>query len=985
MHHRWLRPLLLALLFLAPPRPTAGAEDKPPDPYAEATEAQKATWETMAKTVRGLVWSGRYAEALAQLEDADDPSALALKIDILTETGRDAEALRVAADALEKHPEHPALLAARGDALLVTGQYARAAADYETAMADRGTDPAPGQMRARLALADLHHRLARREDWLATTDRFFECYDPNQDEAYTAPEVYYIGAGAIVGEDYRNGFPVMALAQEKDETFLPVYVRLGEIYVEKYEYPNAAREFGDALKLNPRHPAAHAGLGGVFIHERNFSEVEVHAAKALETNPRYVPAMLLRARVDFLDERNEAALAHLEAAAAINPRDPEVLSFRAVIAILREDQAAFEAIQEELLAAYDVLPSADDAAQARVRQNGLARLYVEISHALVHRRSEELALPWARKAAEADPENARAHARLGISLMRHGLEEEAATPLAEAFRLDPFNVRVYNLRQLLRQDEHYRRLSTERFRVKLYKSDADILQPYVERMVETMLTTCEQRFGYTVPKDVRLAIMHSQSAFAARVTGLPTLHAAGATTGPFVALVSPSDFKASGRTHNWESTLLHEIAHVVTLMGSSYRIPRWLTEGMSVYMQDNTRSIRDIPFKTMVEHGPLPELATWNREFTRPEYAWRVPAAYEAAGLFVTWLVAEHGPEVLGRLVHLYSEGKTTAEVFQEALGQDLPAVDTWFHERLKAYADTVQCPVMEDPRQVEKWEKLYEANPENTLASLRLLRIYRRHNPEKAWALAEELMQRAQKLADEGNAGAGDRAFALAGVIAAGAALRGNAPDKAARLSKLTLLVDPGNAHAEYFLGLVEIQKDNRAAAEERLASAIRLYPRFVHETPLGNPYHALAKLRLDQDDRAGAAEILEAYCGIHADDAGALRKLAELYSALGQTEQAIATYRRLVGIDPYEAEDHEAFAKLLADAGRADAATRERTVAAACRKRSGDAAAATRTEGPELDAEDQAPAPASEPEPAPEPESPEMDPGLKKFLKGL
>src|SRR6185436_403628 len=34
---------------------------------------------------------------------------------------------------------------------------------------------------------------------------------------------------------------------------------------------------------------------------------------------------------------------------------------------------------------------------------------------------------------------------------------------------------------------------------------------------------------------------------------------------------------------SWQATLWHEMAHVFTLQLSQYRVPRWLTEGISVF------------------------------------------------------------------------------------------------------------------------------------------------------------------------------------------------------------------------------------------------------------------------------------------------------------------------------------------------------------------------------------------------------------------
>jgi hypothetical protein len=57
--------------------------------------------------------------------------------------------------------------------------------------------------------------------------------------------------------------------------------------------------------------------------------------------------------------------------------------------------------------------------------------------------------------------------------------------------------------------------------------------------------------------------------------------ALGACFGRVVTLDSPHARKPG--EYNWQPTLWHELAHVITLQMSNQRVPRWLTEGISVW------------------------------------------------------------------------------------------------------------------------------------------------------------------------------------------------------------------------------------------------------------------------------------------------------------------------------------------------------------------------------------------------------------------
>ena len=76
--------------------------------------------------------------------------------------------------------------------------------------------------------------------------------------------------------------------------------------------------------------------------------------------------------------------------------------------------------------------------------------------------------------------------------------------------------------------------------------------------------------------------------FAVRTLGLPgMIGALGACFGRVVTLDSPKA-RPPGQ-FSWAETLWHEMAHVITLQMSNNRLPRWLSEGISVYEERRAR------------------------------------------------------------------------------------------------------------------------------------------------------------------------------------------------------------------------------------------------------------------------------------------------------------------------------------------------------------------------------------------------------------
>lgn len=981
--------LLLVLLALLGAQAILAAGDEQPSYFEEAranaSDKQKERWKKMAESPRGLFFSGRYDEAIKQLKTSKKPEDLALLADILVETGRDAKALKLLTTAIEVMGKSPVLLAARGDAYAVSGRYREAQADYRAATADMAAIPQPGQMRAKLALAQLHDLLCRREAKFEEVNWFFDYYMQfEKDENLSAEDALHIGYGAVLGEDFDNGFRVVVMAERKDRTYLPALIALGDIFSTKYQYGDAEGQYRDALELNPRSVAGHLGIAGLSAFKRDFEQAGRHAELALAVNPRAVEAHLVLAMLDYIDEQYPDALKRIDEALKINPNHPDALRFKAALHKLTDDEKGFENARKRWLELCVMLPGAEE----NTEQQALSRLQAELSNILGSAHLVEEALAWARKAVETDPENAAAHARLAVSLMRNGLDDEAKPVLDDAFELDRYNVWLFNLRKLQERDVLYKRLQTERFQVKVFEKDAPILQPEMERLFDEQLAHCEKLFGFSVPKEViHLAMMKSHSDFSARVTGLPHLDASGATFGPFVALVSPAEFKRRGRFINWRSVALHEIAHVVTLMASDYRVPRWLTEGMSVYAEGWITHEWDVPFKTMVEAGPLPDFRTWNTEFHRPKYIWQVPAAYHAAGKTVGWLVEEHGPEVLNRLLVLYGQGKTTTEALEEATGKDIETLNRWLHAKLRAYARTIQCPILEDPARREELEAQLKETPDDLALRLKLLRIYRMSDPEAvrthAGPIEQALRAEAAKALDATRSRMVARGLYAIGRIH----LLETRKDEAVDCFTLATRTDAGFAPPHQFLGLLAEKDEDLAAAEAFFRKAIAASPRMVFDEEEGNPYVKLAALLHKAERHKELASVLESYWQVRRDDPEALRRLAQTYEKLEQPDMAMHAYRRLFAVDPYEAEDRQRLAALLEAAGENEEAARQRAIIEAYAgagnedEAPDEAAKPPETTGGTDDTSETAP-PAPQPDPD---DTSEIDPKLRDILDDL
>jgi tetratricopeptide (TPR) repeat protein len=132
----------------------------------------------------------------------------------------------------------------------------------------------------------------------------------------------------------------------------------------------------------------------------------------------------------------------------------------------------------------------------------------------------------------------------------------------------------------------------------------------------------------------------------------------------------------------WEATLWHELAHVITLQMSNQRIPRWLTEGISVYEEKRARADwgreMDVAFAGMLNRGETVTLRELNAAFQNPK---TMSLAYYEASLLVEHLITAYGESGLRQLVRIYSQGLDTDAALKAVWNTDFDQLQTGFDE----------------------------------------------------------------------------------------------------------------------------------------------------------------------------------------------------------------------------------------------------------------------------------------------------------------
>ncbi len=764
--------------------------------------------------------------------------------------GRYEDVLRIAASV----PDDPHMQLVRGRALVATGRYEDALAPLETA-----TRAAPGG-EAQLALGELHLLLGRTREAAAQLEPLVAAAP-----ASGSGELLGLGARAA----WRLGRYEEANALFRDAAAFigddaDLQLAWGELFLEKHNRPDAVQSFRAALQRDRRNAPAFAGLARAFAEE-NADSARQLAMRALAYNPSLAAAHLVLADIALDEDRRDEARGSIDAVLAVNPRHFEALARQAAIAFLEDRESDFDAIVAQVLAMNprygDVYRIAGEQAARHYRFEAAARL--------------------ARRALEIEPDNVRAHADLGLHLLRTGDEAGARRALEAAFQADPYDVVSYNLLGLLDSLDGFETIEDGPITLRLHPDEAPVLREHALPLARRALETLAQRYGVEVEGPILVEIFPRHDDFAVRNVGLPGMVGAlGACFGKVVTLDSPRA-RPPG-SFNWQATLWHEMAHVVTLQLSENRVPRWLTEGISVYEEKRARPEwgreMEMRFAEALEAGELLPLAELNRGFMSGE---TIALAYYQASLLVEHLVATRGHETLRELVRAFADGLSADEAMQRVVGPTLAGLEPEFlasiHERFAAVLAGRRMPddVALGPRTPRQaLEALAAENPDSYVV---LLYLGERRAMEGDVEGAYEAWERAARVLPEVT-GSGS----ALGRLAALAVERGDDARAIAALERILAREDSNVDAARQLATLID------PAAEP--ARAARAWARVAEIDPFdATASAALGRQALDErEPRAAARWFRAALAAGPADRAAAHCDLAESYLADGATAQA-------------------------------------------------------------------------------------------------
>jgi tetratricopeptide (TPR) repeat protein len=741
-------------------------------------------------------------------------------------------------------------VAIRARAEVARGRYAEAEKILTpVATAQPGSDAA-------LELGLLQMQLGRRNEAVRILKQIVARVD-----GQTAAENLRLGQAARALGAFQDANGFFRQANRLAPTDVEINTAWGELFLEKYDRKEAIRSFQDALKVDENHVPAILGVARIATEE-NPPAAKQAIERALKVNPNSVPAHLLAAEMSLDDRKRDDARESVQRALKVNPSNLEARSIVAAIDNLEGKTTAFNEQIQQILKINPIYGEVH-----RVAGDHLARNY----------RFDE-AVDQVRRGLAIDDANTRAHADLGKHLLRTGDESGARRALERAFKDDPFDQQTFNSLTLLDTLDKFETITDGDLIFRFDPSEVGVMREHAIPLAKEAMAALTKRYNFTPQGPILIEMFPKHDDFAVRTIGLPgMIGALGACFGRVVTLDSPrarppGDF-------NWGETLWHELAHVFTIQMSKQRVPRWLTEGVSVWEERRARPEwgreMDLPFVNALNEGKVMKLDVLNQGFQDPKM---ISLAYYQASLVVEHIVETYGEPKLHALLRAYGEGLEDETAIKEGLGVSLAQLQTGFDARLdKQYADlrrALKTPEMKEKMSVDDLKALAASNPDSFGVQMRLA-LALQEAKDSAGAIAA--LERASKIIP-GASGASNPNSLIAKI-----ALEQKDTARAIRALEAVMRVDHSDVEAARQLTQLVTPLNDPARTEDA-------YRRLVAIDPFDREAEAqLGRLALKRKDAVTAVRSFKSVLGANPPDrAQAHVELAEAHVAAGQYAEA-------------------------------------------------------------------------------------------------
>lgn len=501
--------------------------------------------------------------------------------------------------------------------------------------------------------------------WRGQAEASRSCY-ANLLRSSTGAAVRAEAAWALRDLQAANSWFRQALLESPDD--VAVRVRWGDLYADSHQDAEAMDIYREALERDASN--AFALLGAARVLAGAFDEAADAYLTPLLSDPATpdgarAGASLLSARIALEAGNREEALAALDEAETVIERNAwpplEIYALRAAVDLTNGvTESRWTAMSLEYNPHY-------------------GDIYETPAYFYVITRRYREAIDLYQKAVDIDPGLASAHEALGVNLLRDNQVSRARKHLVTAHNQDPFSPIAVNTLRLLDSFANFTLINDPELpddaglipvTLRLHKEEAAAIAPYAISLTRDAIAEFTERYDFALGEPVIIEMYPDHEDFAVRTAGMPGIGILGATFGYVVAMDSPSARPPA--EFQWGTALWHELAHVFTLEASNHLVPRWFSEGISVFEEWRSGPNPGVRIPMSVYSAMKDDLflpvADLDDGFMRPTYEDQVIVSYMQAGLVCQFIDSRFGAESLRGLLYKFRDGRKTDAAIAEVL-----------------------------------------------------------------------------------------------------------------------------------------------------------------------------------------------------------------------------------------------------------------------------------------------------------------------------
>jgi tetratricopeptide (TPR) repeat protein len=672
----------------------------------------------------------------------------------------------------------------------------------------------------------------------------------------------------MMGADPRQVLELVYDRIRKDTPeYAEVHLAMGEMALDKNDFALAADSYREAVRRLPDNPDAHFGLTRAFQNDSERAAASL--TKALELNPRHIDALLYQADNAIDQEAYEDAQDLLKQVLEINPKQPTAWAYKAVLAHLLGDKALEDKCRGEALSTWKTNPAVDNLIGTKLSQK--------------YRFAEGES--YQRQALRFSASYLPAMIQLCQDLLRLGREDEGWRLAEQVFTADKYNVLAFNLTTLRDNLRKFRTTDDPHFALRMDPREQQIYGRRATELLQRAHKRLTEKYGVSLPQKTSVEVFPQQKDFAIRTFGLPGgAGFLGVCFGPVITINSPASRVA--HPSNWHAIFWHEFCHTITLTKTRNKMPRWLSEGISVYeeRQENSAWGQSMTpqYRQLILDGGATPVSKLSGAFLKPPTPMHLQFAYYESSMVVQYVVDRFGISSLQKILSDLGEGVPINAALARNT-EPIEKLDDNFAKYLKDLAENLAPGV--------DWERPKLALDADSAA----IAAWNKDHPNSFFGL---LAEGQALLAEEKHAAA-----------------------TVPLLKAVALYPKYGEVGGPYALlagcyrGLGQTDQEKQMLIRHVSLNADAIEPRL-----------RLAEILVAEKDWPGVKDVAEQVLAVNPLTPAPHRLLAQAAEALNDRMLAIESHRTLLLMNPLDAADHHyRLAKLLFEGDQLALARRE------------------------------------------------------------